>query len=314
MISKSTITRRSFLGTAAGCGTAMSVLPMCGCSSVSQSGDKKWKMKLATSSVMFDKLPIEKVCERTQRLGLDALDIWGPFTYYKTHCDHLEDVRKRLGGKGLAELMSKHKLQVAAFTLYQKSRFSDYWEMIRDYGGGVIVRSDRAKKSKPEDMTKNMKAFFEGLKPEIELAEKSNSVLAIENHGGGLLNPLDSFKAFVELNPNPKRVGIAFAPYHLQGYKKINISMTDFIKVAGSQMKFFYAWQRGTQKDSFGLGQLPGFGPADFTPWLRALADTNYSQYLSIFLHGHGPADEMEANVLKSRAYLLDRRKNLLNA
>ncbi|MCF7954193.1 MAG: sugar phosphate isomerase/epimerase [Phycisphaerae bacterium] len=270
-----------------------------------------WDMKLATSSVMFDKLKIEDICKISQNIGLDALDIWGPFKYYETKCDHLEDVKKRLGGKGLRELMTKHKLEVAAFTLYQNCRFSDYWEMIRDYGGGVIVRSDRARASKPEDMTKNMKAFFEGLKPEIELAEKSNSIIAIENHGGGLLNPIDSFKAFVELNPNPKRVGIAFAPYHLQGYKKINISMTDFIKVAGPQIKFFYGWQRGTQKDSFGVNQLPGFGPVDFTPWLQSLADAKYSQYLSIFLHGHGPTDETQANVSKSRDYLLNCRKKV---
>ncbi len=298
-----TITRRSFLGSAAGCAATMSVLPMCGCNGILRAKEKKWKMKLATSSVMFDKLPIEKVCERAQRIGLDALDIWGPFKYYETYCDHLEDVKKRLGGKGLRELMTKHKLQVAAFTLYQKTKFSQYWELIRDYGGGIIVRSDNAKRSTPEDMSKNMRAFFENLKPEIELADKSDSVLAIENHGGGLLNSFDSFKAFVELNPNPKRVGIALAPFHLQGYKT---PMEDFIKVAGPQMKFFYAWQRGTQKDSFGVGQLPGFGPVDFTPWLQALADAKYARYLSIFLHGHGPADETEANVLKSREYLLD--------
>lgn len=296
------ITRRRFLGSAAGCGAAMSVLPMSGCGSVLKFGKKKWKMKLATSSVMFDKLPIEQVCERAERIGVDALDIWGPFKYHKTHCDHLEDVKKRLGGKGLRELMGKHKLEVAAFTLYLNCRFSDYWEMIRDYGGGVIVRSDRAKRSSPEDMTKNMKAFFEGLKPEIELAEKSNSILAIENHGGGLLNPIESFKAFVELNPNPKRVGIAFAPYHLQGYET---PMTEFVKVAGPQMKFFYAWQRQGKKNPTSH-QLPGFGAVDFTPWLQALADVKYAQYLSIFLHGHGPADEMEVNVSKSRDYLLD--------
>jgi sugar phosphate isomerase/epimerase len=292
------ITRRNFLCGAAGCGTAMGILPMCGCGNVLKFGQKKWKMKLATSSVMFDKLPIEQVCERAERLGLDALDIWGPFN----HCDHLADVKKRLGGKGLRELMTKHKLEVAAFTLYLNCRFADYWEMIRDYGGGVIVRSDRAKRSPLEDMTKNMKAFFEGLKPEIELAEKSNSVLAIENHGGGLLNPIESFKAFVELNPNPKRVGIAFAPYHLQGYKT---PMTEFIKVAGPQMKFFYAWQRQGKKNP-NSHQLPGIGPVDFTPWLQAMADTKYSQYLSIFLHGHGVVSETEASVLKSRKYLLD--------
>ena len=292
------------MGRAAGCGAAMSVLPMCGCSGVLKPEEKKWKMKLATSSVMFNKLPIEKVCERAHRLGLDALDIWAPFTYHSTHCEHLEAIKTRLGGKGLRELMTKHNLAVAAFTLYQSSRFSQYWELIRDYGGGVIVRSDNAKASSPKDMSKNMRGFFENLKPDIELANKSDSVLAIENHGGGLLNPLDSFKAFVEVNPNPKRVGIAFAPWHLQGYKKI--PMEDFLKVAGPQIKFFYAWQRGTQKDAFGVTQLPGFGPVDFTPWLQALADVKYSHYLSIFLHGLGSADEMEANVSKSRNYLLD--------
>lgn len=265
-------------------------------------------MKLATSSTMFDKLPIEKVCEIAQRLGLDGLDIWGPFKYYTTKCDHLEDIKKRLGGKGLRELMTKHKLEVAAFTLYQQAELSQYWEMIRDYGGGVIVRSDKAKKSSPEDLTKNMKAFFEGLKPEIELAEKSNSIIAIENHGGGLLNPIDSFKAFVDLNPNPKRVGIALAPYHLQGYK--DTPMTEFLKVAGPQMKFFYAWQRQGKKNP-NSHQMPGIGVVDFTPWLQAMADAKYSQYLSIFLHGHGPADQVKADVAKSRDYLLKCRKKV---
>ncbi len=302
------ITRRNFVRTTSGIIAAASA---CGLSSAFAEEKLKkpcWDMKLATASVMFDKLPIEKVCERAQRIGVDALDIWGPFDYYNTHCDHLEDARKRLGGKGLRELMTKHKLEVAAFSLYQKNKFSQYWEMIRDYGGGIIVRSDRAKASSPEEMSKNMRAFFENLKPDIELAEKSNSVLAIENHGGGLFNSLDSFKAFVELNPNPKRVGIAFAPYHLQGYK--DTSMKDFIKVAGPQIQFFYAWQRQGPKNP-ATHQLPGFGAVDFTPWIQALADAKYSQYLSIFLHGHAPADEMEAHISKSRNYLLKCRKKV---
>jgi len=302
------LTRRNFVRATTG---AIAAVSACGLSPAFGAEIVKkscWDMKLATASTMFDKLPIEKVCERAQQIGLDALDIWGPFKYYETKCDHLEDVKKRLGGKGLRELMTKHKLEVAAFTLYQQAELSQYWEMIRDYGGGIIVRSDKAKASKPEDMTKNMKAFFEGLKPEIELAEKSNSILAIENHGGGLLNPIDSFKAFVDLNPNPKRVGIAFAPYHLQGYK--DTPMTEFLKVAGPKMKFFYAWQRQGRKNP-ASHQLPGFGAADFTPWLQTIADAKYSQYLSIFVHGNVPADEMQANVSKSRNYMLNCRKKI---
>ena len=57
-----------------------------------------------------------------------------------------------------------------------------------------------------------MKLFLESLKPELELAEKHNCTLAIENHSGkSLLNKLDSFRAFTDLNQHP-RLGIALAP------------------------------------------------------------------------------------------------------
>jgi len=305
---KNSLSRRDFVRATTGAVAAVSTFGVSSAFAVEMVKKPCWDMKLATSSVMFEKMKIEEVCKVTQQLGLDALDIWGPFNYYETKCDHLADIKKRLGGKGLRKLMTKHKLEVAAFTLYQDCKFSDYWEMIRDYGGGVIVRSDRAKACDAKDITKNMKAFFEGLKPEIELAEKSNSIIAIENHGGGLLNPIESFKAFVELNPNPKRVGIAFAPWHLQGYK--NVSMSEFLKVAGPQIEFFYGWQRQGRKNP-GTHQLPGFGAVDFTPWLQALADAKFSQYLSIFLHKHPGPEETKAAVAKSRQYLLDCRKKV---
>jgi hypothetical protein len=50
---------------------------------------------------------------------------------------------------------------------------------------------------------------------------------------------------------------------------------------------------------------MPGVGPADFTPWVRALAALKYPHYSSIFMHGHPPADKMEAAVSKSRDYML---------
>ena len=256
-----------------------------------------WKMKLATSSVMFDKLPIEKVCETVARLGLRGLDIWAPFRWGGAQCTHLEDIKTRLGGKGLRELLTRHKLEVAAFTIYN-NKLSQYWELIRDYGGGIVVRSTVAgKMTDPKELTPRMRKLFESLKPDVELAEKCNARLAIENHAGDVLSTPDSFKSFVELNPNPRRVGIAFAPYHLQAYKT---PVEDVIRIAGSQCLFFYAWQHGHDTT-----QMPGVGPMDFTPWVHALASTNYSHYSSIFMHGHPAADEMEAAVSKSREYLV---------
>jgi sugar phosphate isomerase/epimerase len=141
-----------------------------------------------------------------------------------------------------------------------------------------------------------MRAFFESLKPQIELAEKQNSRLAIENHGNALLDSLDSFKAFVDLNTSP-RVGLALAPYHLQA---IGAPVEEAIRICGRQLLFFYAWQNAPE-----LGQLPGYGPADFTPWLRTLAQVNYRGFVNPFMHGHVEVETMALALAKSRDYLL---------
>jgi len=295
------MTRRGFVRNTA---AAIAGVSLCGVSAAQAelkarpkaNAKDAWKMKLATSSVMFDKIPIEQVCQRVAKLGLQAVDIWAPFTWGGAQCKHLADVKKRLGGKGLAALLKKHKLELAAFTIYGH-KLSSYSDLIGDFGGGIVVRGAGAGRAGGKDLTPKMKAFFEKLKPDIELAEKCNARLAIENHGGSLLSSPESFKAFVELNPNKKRVGIAVAPYHLQGYKT---PVEDVIKTAGDQCLFLYAWQRGK-----GDTQMPGVGPADFTPWVKALAAMKYPHYSSIFMHGHPPADKMEAAVAKSRDYML---------
>ncbi len=286
------ISRRSFVRNT---GVAMAALAAGSLSGVRAEDNpaKKWHMKLTTSSVMFDELPIENVCEIVSRLGLPAVDIWAPFQ----RCTHLADIKTRLGGKGLRELMIKHKLEVSAFTSYL-TPYSDYWELIRDYGGGIVVRgADAGREAEPKLLVPRMKKLFENLKPDIELARKGNARLAIENHNGSLLNSYDSFKAFVELNPDPEHVGIAIAPYHIQRYQT---PVAEFIKTAGSQCLFVYAWQNGK-----GTAQMPGVGPADFKPWLEALAAIDYPHYSTIFMHGHPAANEMEALLAKSKKYLL---------
>ena len=140
-----------------------------------------------------------------------------------------------------------------------------------------------------------MKQFFEKLKPEIELAEKHNSWLAIENHADALLSSLDSFKAFIDLNPSP-RVGIALAPYHLQAIKA---SVPEVIHTCGKHLFFFYAWQKAD-----GFNPLPGVGPTDFSPWIAALANVRYERYVNPFMHGHPAAGEMITALAKSRDYL----------
>lgn len=256
-----------------------------------RAAEGSWPMRLALSSVMFEETPFEEVCERAARLGFEAVDIWCPFG----KCRHLDDVVQRIGPEGLRELLARHKLKLCSFSVYSVG-FPKYAEFIGKFGGGVAVRESAYGKFAPDQLTSQMKAFFEKLKPIIEQAAQAKARLAIENHGNALLNTLDSLKAFVDLNPAPQHVGIALAPYHLQAIK---VSVEDAIATCGKQLLFFYAWQKEPE-----FKQLPGHGATDFTPWIRALAKINFGGYVNPFMHGHATPEEMTAGVTKANAYL----------
>lgn len=248
-----------------------------------------WKMRLSASSIDYSKVPIEQACERIAALGFEAIDIWSPHA----GCPHLDDVQKRLGPQGLKDLLARHNLKLYAFSVYAGG-YPKYAELLGQAGGGVAVRGS-AGKCDPKELSAKMKAFIDSLKGQLELAEKHHAYLAIENHGGSLLNSLDSFKAFVDTNTHP-RLGLAVAPYHLQAAQA---SVEKAIAIAGKQLFFFYAWQKAG-----GTGQLPGHGPTDFTPWLAALARIDYKWYVNPFMHGEPPPDEMTKALEKSRDYL----------
>jgi sugar phosphate isomerase/epimerase len=251
--------------------------------------EAKWKMHLSASSIDYSKLPIEQACERIAALGFEAIDIWSPLA----NCPHLDDVQKRLGPQGLKDLLAKTRLKLYAFSVYVGG-YPKYAELLGGAGGGVAIHGAPGP-CDPKDLAAKMKEFVASLKGEIDLAEKYNSYLAIENHGGSLLDSVDSFKAFADSNTSP-RLGLALAPYHLQVLKA---SVEDAIAASGKQLFFFYAWQHGD-----GLAQLPGHGPTDFAPWLAALAKIDYKWYVNPFMHGEPAPDEMSKALEKSRDYL----------
>jgi len=264
------------------------------CSTAGDSAAKPRRLRLSTSSIHFKDLPIEQACEQIARLGFEAIDIWCAYD----KCPHLDDVAARLGPEVLKELLAKNRLELYAFSTYVGG-YAKYAELLGKAGGGVAIQGS-APPCRPEELTSRMKAFFEDLKPLADLADQYNSWLAIENHGNALLDSLDSFKAFVDLNPH-QRVGIALAPYHVQA---LDAPVEEAIRIAGRQLLFFYAWQKAD-----GLNQLPGHGPTDFRPWLTALAEVNYHWYVNPFMHGHVESNEMVSVLAKSRDYLRNRAR-----
>jgi sugar phosphate isomerase/epimerase len=288
---KRLIGRRSFLGLM---GTTVALRSIRAASTglpVEPTDAPAWQMRLSASSICFSELTIEQACERIADLGFEAIDIWSAHE----GCPHLDDVASRLGPEGLKELLTKHKLKLCGFSVYQGG-YARYAELLGQAGGGVAVQGS-APPGEPQVLKARMQQFLEGLKPLVDLAEKHNSYLAIENHGDALLDSLDSLEAFVEANRSP-RLGIALAPYHLQGRQA---SVPQAIRICGSQLFFFYAWQQ--QAD---VKQLPGVGSTDMMPWVRALAEIRYRGCVNPFMHGHPGTDVMVANLAVARDYLRD--------
>ncbi len=290
------LNRRTFLKTVSLGGAAVITAPAVSLQALGAESGGKWQIRLSTSSVHFMKLPIEQACERIAGLGFEAIDIWSAHE----GCPHLDDIAERLGPEGLRELLKKCNLKLFAFSVY-KGGYGRYAELLGKAGGGLAVRGSGGA-CKPEELTRRMREFIESLKPLLDLAEQNNSYLAIENHGNALLCSLDSFKAFVDINQSP-RLGIALAPYHVQPLKA---SVPEAIRICGRQLLFFYAWQNYP-----GSEQLPGVGPTDMTPWLRALVDVHYRGYVNPFMHGHTDTDVMTANLAQSRDYLINCNKKV---
>lgn len=293
------VNRREFLRRAGGVLLAGSSCASWAATAGDRDAKTPWKMRLSTSTVQFSSLSIEEACRRIAALGFSGVDIWSAYQ----GCPHLDDCLNRLGSEGLSDLLRRHRIELTAFSTYVGG-FAKYARLLGELGGGVAIQGS-AGPCPPEELTARMKRFFEELKPLVELAEKTKSYLAIENHGDALLDSLDSFKAFTDLNPSP-RIGIALAPYHLQAR---NASVAEAIQVSGSQLLFFYAWQKEP-----GLGQLPGIGPADVKPWLATLSDIRYPRFVNPFMHDHPEPTAMGAALEKSKAHLenvyarLDRR------
>ncbi len=229
------------------------------------------------------------------KLGFKGIDLWGPFG----ECRHLIEASK-IGADGFRELLVRHGLEVGAWTTYRTKGhdegFPGFARFIGSCGGGIVVRESSYDAAEGHKLEETFRRFFDDLEPEIELARRHKVRLAIENHSDAILDTPESFEIFTRLNPAPDVVGVGIAPHHLQ---KRKADVAKVIRIASDQLLFFYAWQLAG-----GHGQLPGLGPADFAPWLQALTDVRYTHWITPFMHGELPADQMAAAVAKAKQYL----------
>ena len=254
-------------------------------------------MKLSTSTVQFRSVSLEEACRRISELGFDGIDIWSAFR----GCPHLDTAAERLGPDGLRELLATHDLDLFSFSVY-RGGYRKYADLLGGAGGGVAVRGSTGGEAESGELTDRMRSFIDGLQPLVQLAEKHDSYLAIENHGGALLSSLDSLRTFVDICDSP-RLGIALAPYHLQAR---GASVPEAIRICGKRLFFFYAWQHES-----GPEQLPGIGPTDMRPWLEALAEVGYDGYVNPFMHGEVEPEQMMDHLAAAQDYLVSCREQM---
>jgi len=264
------------------------------------------------SSALYGDLPLEDVLAQVSRAGCEAVDIWR-----KVHATHREQI-EAMGDEAFQRLLEKHDTRMAVSTCYPLGPFRQDEELrwVAKNGGRMTVcGSGRMGEKDPvgEEAERQVKAFFEKLKPHYELAEELGVTMAIENHKNSMLSSPDSIRFFAEHNPSPN-VGIAFAPHHLHDAVD---EIPQLIRYAGrDNLPFIYFQEHHPSSHekmdkAEELKQLPGFGSLDYVPILEALAAVEFDGLAEIFMHPvpRGipmlpSAEEITKVVNESRAYL----------
>lgn len=264
------------------------------------------------SSAMYGDLPLDSVLAEVKRSGAESIDIWR-----KVHATHREQVTA-MGDEAFQELLEKHETRMSVSTCYPLGPFKQDEELrwVKKNGGSLTVCGSRSMGEKDpvgEEAKRQVKAFFEKLKPHYELAEELGVTMAIENHKNSMLSSPDSIRYFAELNPSD-HVGIAFAPHHLHdAVEDIPALLRDCGK---ENLPFIYFQEyHPSSKTKMAkeeeLKQLPGYGSLDYVPILAALQEIEFDGLAEIFMHPvpRGipmlpTATEITEVILKSREYI----------
>jgi sugar phosphate isomerase/epimerase len=269
------IDRRQFLSTAA----AVAVAPLLG-------AEEKFRLNYILSSCMYGTLPLGTIVPEVSKTGAGQLDIWP-----RVHGNQREQLEK-MGHEKFSALLQRYKVSLGCITRYDLGPFGlkDELQVAAKLGAKVLVCGGKGRRGlKGGELKAEVKKFADLMKPHIAAAEKAGVTIAIENHGSNLVNTPDSLKWLTELVPS-KHLGIALAPYHLEGGGLDSKGLAGLIEALGNRIAMFYAWQHGLgcmkklPKEQE-LLQLPGRGKLDFAPIVKALKKVGYRGLTSIFMH-----------------------------
>lgn len=295
-------TRREFL--AASSAAALSAL-----TPAAAPANETFQLQYMLASSMYGYTKLAELLPEVAKTGATALDIWA-----KVHGDQREQAAA-LGVERFAELLAEHQVKLGCITQYPLGPFGLAEELTfaQRLGCQTIVTGAKGPKGLTGDALKAaVKDFVTQMNPHLAAAEAAGVTIAIENHGGSLLDSPEAIRWFSEFRTS-ERLGLALAPSHLPQDAAL---LAGLIRDVAPMLRVFYAWQRGNgflsklPKEEEML-QLPGRGPLDFAPLLAELRRAGYQGWTEVFMHPtprgipiRPTVPEVTAEINRSRAYL----------
>lgn len=275
-------------------------------------------LRYALASSLFGVAPLEEVLAVTKATGTDVIDLW-PLR----HGNQREQVDE-MGEEKFRALLERFRLKLGLTTRFdlEPDAMEDEMKFVSRFGGSTIVTgAARVPKGKSlpvgEDLKEAVAQYCRSLKPVSETAQRYAMTVSIENHSSRLLWSPDAIRYFADgLRRHRLRgIGIAFAPYHLPQEADM---LGELVTFCAETLTLFYAWQHGkgsmddiTREEQF--LQLPGRGPLDFTPMLKALKKIDFKGYVEIFMHPFPRGVPIADTIEESVKVLNESRKHLEN-
>lgn len=273
--------RRTFLGTAAlAAAAAVRGMPL----GTGAAADR-WQPRWILASALYGNAPLAEILPEVRKTGADMIDLWP-----KPHGTQREEVDS-LGEAKVRELLAAAGVKLGGIACYKVGAFNLVGEfaLAKRLGGEGVVLVTTAPgdgSATGDALVAAIRAFLDKLAPSIAAAEATGGTIAIENHSSSLLQTPEGIRRFAEL-ATPNCVGVALAPHHLPQDAELIAALASDL---GPKLKFVYAQQHGKgskeklpKEDE--LLQLPGRGPLDFGPLIRALAGMRFAGPIEIFMH-----------------------------
>ena len=277
-------TRRRFLGTVVAA-AATGRGPIDHVAGAADAAVNRWQPTWILASALYGTFPLAEILPEVAKTGARMIDLWP-----KPHGTQREEV-DAVGADKVREMLAAHGVKLGGIACYMVGPFNLAGEfaVAKRLGAQrpvLVTMAPGDGGAAGDGLTTAIKAFLAKLEPSIVAAEAAGGVIAIENHSHSLLQTPEGIRRFAEIAKH-ERVGIALAPHHLPQDAELIASLA---RDLGPKLKFVYAQQHGKgskeklpKEDE--LLQMPGRGPLDFRPLMRALADIRFAGPIEIFMH-----------------------------